>query len=183
MVSSDPAAAAQEFARLAADLELKAQQYEQLRGRMTALAITEESRDGRVRVTVDANGVPTDITLTDRARGVDPAALSAQIMSCLTTAQARLRDQVTGLVHSSVGDDSAGEMVIGQYTQRFPAPEAPADTPQPPAWAPPAPPPPAPAEPAPADSGPARGKWRDEVVTPDEPDEDDLYFRRKNWLE
>lgn len=168
---------------MAADLERKARQFEELRGRMTTLAITEESQDGRVRVTVDANGVPTDIALTDRARGVDPAALSTQIMSCLATAQTRLRDRITGLVHDSVGDDSAGQMLIGQYTERFPDPEpeaasdarseAPVD--------------PGPANAAPVlpplESAPARGKWREEVVIPDEPDEDDLYFRRKNWLE
>lgn len=187
MVNPDPAAAAAEFATMAADLEQKARQFDELRTRMTALSLTEESRDGRIRVTVDANGVPTDITLTDRARGADPAELSTQIMFCLATAQARLRDRVTEMVHDSVGSDSAGEMVIGQYTERFrdPAPEpgrvSSAISPEMPA---PVPPPSVPAPTPPLTAGPGSGSsWRDVVVTPDEPDEDDLYFRRKNWLE
>lgn len=189
MVSSDPAAAAAELANTAADLERKAQQFEDLRTRMTALSLTEESAKGRVRVTVDANGVPTDITITDRAVGTAPAVLSAEIMSCLATVQARLRDRVTDMVHESVGGDSAGEMLIGQYTDRFPDPDPdpdqPADVFPPDSSAPsPSSPPPVSAPPPPQASGSAgRGSWRDTVVTPEEPDEDDLYFRNKNWLE
>jgi len=54
---------------------------------------------------VDAQGVPTEMTLTDRARGADPARLSAELMTCLRRAQRTLAAQVQDLVTASVQDD------------------------------------------------------------------------------
>ncbi|WP_431970308.1 YbaB/EbfC family nucleoid-associated protein [Nocardia sp. bgisy134] len=185
MLGNDPSQAADELARWAENLQRTAQKYQDLQGRMVALSVTESSADNRISVTVDANGVTTGITLAAATRGMDPAAVAAELMACTRRAQARLRNQVTDLVHDMVGDDGAGQAIVGQYAERFPdpgpaAPPAHAE----PVYTPPAAyaPPPAPAQPSQPPHG-SRKPDRDQTFTPDEPDEDDLYYRRKSWLE
>ncbi|MGW5311673.1 YbaB/EbfC family nucleoid-associated protein [Nocardia thailandica] len=176
---NDLEAAAGDLAGWAAEMERKAQTYQELHGRMAAVSITETSADRRVSVTVDANGVTTAITLAPALRGADPAAIAGELMACTRRAQARLRARVTELVHDTLGTDSVGETIVGQYAERFPdpadleAPPTPPATPTPPAF-PVAPPAPAPG---------TRAPGRDHAVTPEEPSEDDLYFRRRSWLE
>ncbi|TQM25879.1 YbaB/EbfC family nucleoid-associated protein [Nocardia bhagyanarayanae] len=190
MAVFDPSRAGEDLVRMAADFERQAGRFEQLRGRVAALAVTETSRDRRIGVTVDSNGVTTDITLAASTRGMDPAAITAEIMSCLHRALARLRTQVTEAVHEVVGDDPAGTAITDQYARRFPDVAA-ADT-QTPNYIPPAYPPSQPVPPQPPASAapwemsvaPPRGRKpdRDQVVTPAEPDEDDEYYNRKTWL-
>ncbi|WP_067847607.1 YbaB/EbfC family nucleoid-associated protein [Nocardia lijiangensis] len=180
MLGDDPNRAADELARWAEKLQHTAQKYQDLQGRMEAIAVTENSADNRISVTVDANGVTTGITLAAATRGMDPAAVAAELMACTRRAQARLRNQVTDLVHSMVGDDGAGQAIVGQYAARFPDPEPVAPAPAEPVYTPPAAyTPPAPAQPPQG----TRKPDRDRTVVPDEPDEDDLYYRRKSWLE
>ncbi len=105
------------------DLELEAGRYQDLHARMSGLSATASS--DLVSVTVDVNGVPTDLRLTDRARGVEPHTISADLMSCMRQAQVRLREQVTEMVHDTVGEDVAGEHIIDGYAQRFPGEAAP----------------------------------------------------------
>lgn len=103
-------------------LQRKAQTYRVLQTEMAQLAVTETSADGMVRVSVDGQGVPTELTLTDRARGSDPARLSAQLMTCLRRAHSTLAAQVQDLVTASVpdsGDDAAARIVAG-YLECFP---------------------------------------------------------------
>jgi hypothetical protein len=86
--------------------------------------VTETSADSAVRVTVDAQGVPTELTLTDRARGLDPARLSAELMSCLQRAQRTLTARVQDLVTGSVPDDAddTAARIVASYRDRFPEP-------------------------------------------------------------
>jgi DNA-binding protein YbaB len=153
----DPARAADELAQWAQNLEQKAQQYQALHGRMAAISVTETSEGGRVTVTVDGNGLPTDIRFSDGIRGLGPAALSAELMACLRRAQAELRRDVTATVQEMVGEDEAGARIIGQYADRFADEET-------------EPEPPAPATPP----GDLRG--------PESDDPDDQYYRGKSWL-
>ncbi|WP_278264426.1 YbaB/EbfC family nucleoid-associated protein [Nocardia sp. AG03] len=177
--------AADELSRWAEDLERKAQRYQELHGKMTEVSVTDTSADGRISVTVDANGSTTAITLAAAVRGMDPTAVAAELMACTHRAQARLRDQVTGLVHDMVGTDEAGEAIVGQYAERFPDLDAEPSAPTPPP-APPAPPA-APAAPWPAASAPetpaGRKPDRDRVVAPEEPSEEDMFFQRRSWLQ
>lgn len=122
MLSQDPTEAGDQLERFAQDLQRKAQRYTQLQQQLDSASVTERSTGGEVTVTVDANGVLTRLDLSERTRGMDPAALSAQIMSCQRRAQARLREQVSALVHETVGDDAAGANIVNQYTERFPDP-------------------------------------------------------------
>lgn len=153
----DAAGAAGDLDRWAQNLERKAQQYQALHGRMAAMSVTETSPGGRVTVTVDGNGLPTDIRFSDGIRGLGPAALSAELMSCLHQAQAKLRRDVTATVQEVVGEDEAGARIIEQYTQRFADEES---EPEPP-----------------APSGPPG-----ELRGPDSDDPDDQFYRGRSWL-
>jgi hypothetical protein len=61
VISSDPTKAAEELEKWAAGLERRAQRYTQPQQRLDATSATGESPDGAIRVTVDANGVPTEM--------------------------------------------------------------------------------------------------------------------------
>ncbi len=185
MVGFDPSRAAEELAQFAADLEQKAQRFEQLQGQMALTSASASSAGGRVRVTVDSTGVPTAIGLGPGTRSMDPDALSAEILSCMRTAQVKLRSEVADVMHRVVGEDPAGASILDILAERFPDIEEEAATehvptatafaapanPSQPTWEPPTPGP------------PSRKPDRNQIVTPDEPDEDDEYFRKKSWLE
>ncbi|HLS77043.1 MAG TPA: YbaB/EbfC family nucleoid-associated protein [Nocardia sp.] len=179
MLGNDPQQAAADMAKWAEQLERTAQRYQELHGRMTAISVTERSADGRIAVTVNADGATTGIELTPAVKGMDPAAVAAELMACTRRAQAGLRGQVTALVHDMVGEDAAGQAIVAQYAERFPdlepgeAEPGPEPAPEPQACTPPA----APTPP------PARAADREQTVTPDEPDPDDLYYRRRSWLD
>ncbi|MCP2319566.1 YbaB/EbfC DNA-binding family protein [Nocardia amikacinitolerans] len=187
MSSGDARAAVDQLVSWADNLERTAQKYQDLHHRMAAVSVTETSADKRISVTIDSSGATTAISLAPPVRGTDPATVAAELMGCTRRAQARLRAQVTDLVHSVVGDDAAGQGIVNQYVERFPDPSPGPVTPAQPA---------APDFPTymptfgaqpPADEQPprqgTRGPDRNHVVTPDEPDEEDLYYQRKSWLE
>ncbi|WP_075850214.1 YbaB/EbfC family nucleoid-associated protein [Saccharomonospora sp. CUA-673] len=119
----DPTKLADNLKTWAQGLEQKAARYGELQSRLDATSVTRTSSDGAVRVTVDAKGVPTELTITDRGRGADPQALSAVLMSTMRQAQAELRDRVATLTTETVGDDGPGNDVVAGYRDQFPDPE------------------------------------------------------------
>ncbi len=94
MLGQDPIKAGEQLQQFAENLQQKAQRYSALHQRLGSVGVTERSAGGEVTVTVDANGVLTDLELSERTKGMDPAMVSATIMSCLRQAQAKLREQV-----------------------------------------------------------------------------------------
>ncbi|MCP2261533.1 YbaB/EbfC DNA-binding family protein [Streptoalloteichus tenebrarius] len=123
MISMDPEKAGAELEAWAARLERQAARYTELQQRLDATSATETSPDGVVRVTVDAHGVPVELHLSDRARGMDPARVSAQLMTCLRRAQAKLAARVDDLVRATVpADEEPAKDIIANYHRRFPAP-------------------------------------------------------------
>lgn len=174
--------AAAELSRWAEDLEQKAQRYQELHAKMTAVSVTDTSADGRISVTVDANGSTTAITLAAAVRGMDPTTVATELMACTHRAQARLRDQVTGLVHDTVGTDEAGEAIVGQYSDRFPDLDPSASAPVPPPM-PAAPAAPVASWPSEPDAPATRKPDRDRVVAPEEPSDEDMFYQRKSWLQ
>ncbi|MEU8894396.1 YbaB/EbfC family nucleoid-associated protein [Nocardia sp. NPDC048505] len=186
MAGFDPSHAAESLTQYAADLEQQAQRFEQLKERMSTLSCTASTGDGRVQVTVDSNGVPTAITLGQATRNTEPAVLSAEIMACLRQAQGRLRVQIPEVVQATVGDHPAGAQLVTGLSERFPQPTAEPDpllpqgasTSSPSVPAPPT----APTAESPASRPRTRTPDRNQVVTPDEPDDDDEYFNKKSWL-
>lgn len=105
----------------AEQLQREADTYRGLHRRMFQLTVTETSTDGMVRVSVGAQGVPTELTLTDRVRGADPARLSAELMTCLRRAQGTRDAQVQDLVTASVPDreDDGAAQILASYRNRF----------------------------------------------------------------
>ncbi|MGH3983114.1 MAG: hypothetical protein ACRDST_10630 [Pseudonocardiaceae bacterium] len=96
----------------AEQLPPKVHVYRSPQHRVSQLVATEASADGTVRVSVDAHGLPTELILTDRARGVDPARLSAELMSCLQRAHSTLAGRVSTPVNGSApstGNGAAGD--------------------------------------------------------------------------
>ncbi|MEU4315705.1 YbaB/EbfC family nucleoid-associated protein [Nocardia sp. NPDC024068] len=183
------------FAQMAADAERKTQRFTELQQRMTALTATESGAGGRVGVTVDSSGVPVAIDLTPGVRDMDSRALSAEILSCMRRAQAKLRPGIAELVQDVVGADPAGAVIVDGFNRRFPEAETRAAEPRSFVPSQADPPPPAAAPPfSPQHSAPLSGSSaappepqtrkpdRDRIVTPDEPDEEDEYYRRKSWL-
>jgi hypothetical protein len=117
----EPSQAGRALVGWADQLQRKAEAYRGLHHQMSKLTVTEASTDGMVRVSIDAHGVPTELTLTDRSRGADPARLSAELMTCLRRAQSTLAAQVQDLVTASVLDseDAAAEQLVACYRNRF----------------------------------------------------------------
>ncbi|MEV6657841.1 YbaB/EbfC family nucleoid-associated protein [Nocardia fluminea] len=175
--------AAAELSRWAEDLEQKAQRYQELHTKMTAVSVTDTSADGRISVTVDANGSTTAITLAAAVRGMDPTAVAAELMACTHRAQARLRDQVTGLVQDTVGADEAGQAIVGQYSDRFPDLDPSASAAVPPPPMPAAPAAPVASWPSESEAPATRKPDRDRVVAPEEPSDEDMFYQRKSWLQ
>lgn len=118
----DPGQAGRGLIEWAEQLQRKAETYRGLQDEMSQLVVTETSADGMVRVSVDARGVPTELTLTDRARAGDPARLSAELMTCLRRAHSTLAAQVQDLVTASVPDsrDDGAARIVASYHDRFP---------------------------------------------------------------
>ncbi|MBV8993318.1 MAG: YbaB/EbfC family nucleoid-associated protein [Pseudonocardiales bacterium] len=117
----NPGQAGQALIGWADQLQRKAEAYRGLHHQMSQLAVTEASADGMVRVSVDAQGVPTELTLTERARGVDPARLSAELMTCLRRAHSTLAAEVQDLVAAAALDsaDGAAAQIVACYRDRF----------------------------------------------------------------
>ncbi len=121
MISADPTKAAEELEKWAAGLEKKARGYTQLQERLDETSVTAAVRQGAIVVTVDSNGVPTRLELTERARELPAGQLAEEIMGCMRQAQARLREQVRALVADTVpADDEPARNLVGQYERRFP---------------------------------------------------------------
>jgi DNA-binding protein YbaB len=121
VISSDPTKAAEELEKWAAGLEKKARGYTELQNRLDETSVTADARDGAIRVTVDANGVPIGLELAERTRELAAAQLSAEILGCMRQAQARLRERVRDLVADTVPvDDDPARNLMTQYEQRFP---------------------------------------------------------------
>lgn len=108
LAATDPSQAYRRNGR-AEQLPRKVHIYRSLQHQMSQLVATEASVDGAVRVSVDARGLPTELILTDRARGVDPARLSAELMSCLRRAHGTLAGRVSTPMTSSAPSIATGD--------------------------------------------------------------------------
>lgn len=119
----DPDLVEQQVEEWAAQIQRKAERFAGMRERVEDIRVTEVSADGAVRVTVASNGVPTELTVTDEARGMNPAAISAQLMACLRGAQSRLPGRIQEIMLATVpGEDAIIDQVVGSLAAQFPPP-------------------------------------------------------------
>ncbi|WP_439657597.1 YbaB/EbfC family nucleoid-associated protein [Lentzea sp. HUAS TT2] len=117
----EPPRTEQEIARWAALVTARAEKFRALDRDVGAVTVTETSRDGVVRVTVDASGVLRQLELSDRIREFSGQTLAAHVLATLRRAQARIADEMSSLTADLAADDpaAAAAMVAG-YRRRFP---------------------------------------------------------------
>ncbi|WP_424183527.1 YbaB/EbfC family nucleoid-associated protein [Actinokineospora sp. G85] len=114
----------QELRGWAADVESKAQRYQDMQAQVAAVVITESSRDDVVRVTVDASGSVTALVISDEHTRLSGAELSNAVLTTMRRAQARITGAVAEVMEQTVGDDpDTVAAVVGSYRERFPEPE------------------------------------------------------------
>lgn len=109
-----------DLTRWAEGLRQQAARYGEFHTLLNEITITEISADGAVRVTVDARGVPTELTVTERSAGLRPEELTSRLNTTLRRAQAKLRKRVAELAEDVIGDDPPVNRIVADYQQRFP---------------------------------------------------------------
>lgn len=108
----------------AARAERQAARTVELSERLQQVRAFAESRGGEVVVTVDQSGGLADIGLDERAMRLSPSELGELILTTSRRAQARLAEQVNGMVSSLYGAGSETASFIGRtYSDRFPEPQ------------------------------------------------------------
>lgn len=100
-----------------------ARRYGELSDRLARASITETSRDGGVRVTVDADGSVADLVLDDRVWPSSMPELAEQIMGCLRRARARIPDLLAQTMAETVGtQDESAALLMADARRKFPPP-------------------------------------------------------------
>lgn len=100
----------------------KAARFKELAEQVEQVTITESIADGAVQVTVDHNGLLTDIALTDGVRWMEPSEIAANIMTAIRRAQSRYPARLAEILADTVGeDDPAARHILARAEESFPA--------------------------------------------------------------
>jgi DNA-binding protein YbaB len=119
MADSAPDAARMIWERNAVE---KAARFKELAEQVEQVAITESVADGAVRVTVDHNGLLTDIAMTDGVRWMEPSEIAASVMAAIRRAQSRYPARLAAILADTVGeDDPAARHILARAEETFPA--------------------------------------------------------------
>ncbi|WP_433269610.1 YbaB/EbfC family nucleoid-associated protein [Actinosynnema sp. CS-041913] len=117
----EPPRTVEEMARWTADVVARAEKYEALNRRVSAVSVTEVSRDGVVRVTVDASGALLNLEISDRAKEFSGQTLAAHILATLRRAQSRIAGEVSRLAVDVAADNpTAAAALVSSYRRQFP---------------------------------------------------------------
>jgi DNA-binding protein YbaB len=120
MFDADPDQMERRVSQWAQGFADKAGQFRAMRTHVEQIQVTEPSKDGAVRVTVDARGALTDLAFTDRIREMSPPELAAQVMACLRRAQQQLAPLVQDAMQATVGgEEPLVDNVVSSYRERF----------------------------------------------------------------
>ncbi|MGI8309135.1 YbaB/EbfC family nucleoid-associated protein [Saccharopolyspora hattusasensis] len=176
-IGADPDDAEQRIQEWAQGFADKARRYQEMQAETEQLRLTAASPDGRIKVTVRADGSVTDLEFTDKVRTMAPSELAAQILSTMHRAQSDIASRVGETMSAHLGDEDpqTRSMMLDNLRERFPEqpedqepeqPETPSkwqlpadeETPKPP----PAPPAPPAAGPTPPAAPPKRPRFEDE---------------------
>ncbi|MBX6748536.1 MAG: YbaB/EbfC family nucleoid-associated protein [Micromonosporaceae bacterium] len=91
-----------------------------LASRLVELRATGRDRDGLVEVSVDANGVPLDLWLSEGVREWAASEIARQILTAMRAAHADLADQVADAARDTYGSDSPVAAAIAtRMRERF----------------------------------------------------------------
>ena len=98
----------------------KAAQAKAMRAHVEQIQAAATSSDGAVRVTVDSQGLITDLAFSDKIREIRPPELAVQVMACLRRAQQQLAPKVREAMLASVGGEpQLVDNVVSSYRERF----------------------------------------------------------------
>jgi DNA-binding protein YbaB len=100
--------------------EQKAARFAQMQDQVEQISITESVADGAVSVTVGANGLPTDVTMTEGVRGMAPEEIASGVMAAMRRAQARYPARLAEILAETVGDDPAANHILATAERSFP---------------------------------------------------------------
>jgi DNA-binding protein YbaB len=122
---SDPTSEA--YARIDAWVESaqqRATQAQQVRQDLESRRTRAESRDGLVGVAVNAQGVPTELDIDDRAMNRPGPELAATVLATMRDAQQRMTADVRAVATSRFGEGSSdADAIVDAYRGRFGTPE------------------------------------------------------------
>jgi DNA-binding protein YbaB len=76
------------------DAEENARRYQE----MQRISITESAADGAVSVTAGQNGIPSDVSMTDRVSRIRPDEIAAAVMQAMTKAQSRYPAELARII-------------------------------------------------------------------------------------
>src|ERR1041384_1238372 len=98
----------------------KAARFKELAEQVEQVTITESV--GAVQVTVDHNGLPTDMAMTDDVLELSPAEIAATVMAAIRKAQPRYPHRLAEILADTVGeDDPAARHILARAEESFPA--------------------------------------------------------------
>jgi DNA-binding protein YbaB len=104
------------------DMAEKAAGFQRMAERVERVSITESVAGGAVRVTVDHNGLLTDIRMTDAVRSMEPAEIAANVMAAIRRARSRYPGRLAEILADTVGtEDPAARHILARAEQHFPA--------------------------------------------------------------
>jgi DNA-binding protein YbaB len=121
LLAGDPAQVERGIDEWVESARQRAEKLDAVRAGVERIQISETSQNGAVTVTVDANGVLTDVRFDDSASRVHPSELGPLVMGCLRRAQSRIAEQVRDVTAAAVGDDlpETRKMLFENYRGRF----------------------------------------------------------------
>ncbi|MGC7095266.1 YbaB/EbfC family nucleoid-associated protein [Amycolatopsis lurida] len=102
-----------------ADNRRRAEAYQQMEGELKNVQGTATSPDGVVTAVVSAGGEVSSLTFGDRARTLDPAALSATVMHTIAAARAEAARQQAEVVRRGLGDTHLLDKVLDSDQKLF----------------------------------------------------------------
>lgn len=122
VLGSDPDEALRGIQQWAQGFADKAQRYQAVQHDTERIRLSASSPDGRVKVTVRADGSVTDLQFTDKIRSMRPEELSAQILATMRKAQAGLATQVGEVMTAHLGDEDlqTRTLTLDNLRERFP---------------------------------------------------------------
>jgi DNA-binding protein YbaB len=110
--------------------EENARRYQNMQAEVERITITESAADGAVRVTVGANGIPSNVEMTDRVSRMRPDEIAAAVMQAMTKAQSRYPAELARIMGETVGDTAATQHILATAQAAFPATEEPPTPPE-----------------------------------------------------
>ena len=87
-----------------------------------ALAVTHQSPDGAVSVTVRSSGALVGVTCSERIRTMPPRQVAAVFQACVQQAQAGVARRVEQILRTAAPDDPLTDDLVADARKAFPPP-------------------------------------------------------------